>query len=145
MVQMQLLPNWLKPARTSSAVGIYLTPTSLLAIDELNPTAVIEHSLGQGEAVSAALRIFIEQQHWQGRRLCLVLSRHWYQQTQLEKPAIPDDELGQALPWCMRELVNQPIESLLFDYIDLPPGLLANPELPSTAASEMNWHVWCMQ
>lgn len=117
---MELLPKWLKPARASHAVGIYLTPTSLLAIDELVDTVVIERSVGQGEAVPAALRALIEEQQWQGRRLYLVLNRHWYQQTQLEKPAVPDDELAQALPWCMRELVNESIDSLLFDYIDLP-------------------------
>ncbi|WP_319781357.1 MSHA biogenesis protein MshI [Oceanisphaera sp. IT1-181] len=119
---MELLPRWLKPARATSAVGIYLTPTRLLAIDEGDPTVVLERSVGQGEAVSVALRAMIEEQAWQGRRLSLALNRHWYKQTQMEKPAIPDEELAQALPWCMRELVNEPIESLLFDYIDLPAG-----------------------
>lgn len=119
---MELLPKWLKPARASSAVGIYLTPSNLLAIDERDPTVVVERSVGRGETVSVALRAMIEEQAWQGRLLSLALSRHWYKQTQMEKPAIPDEELAQALPWCMRELVNEPIESLLFDYIDLPAG-----------------------
>ena len=119
---MELLPKWLKPARASSAVGIYLTPTSLLAIAERDPSVVVERSIGQGETVSAALRSLIEEQSWQGHLLSLVLNRHWYKQQQMEKPPIPDEELGQALPWTMRELVNEPIESLLFDYINLPAG-----------------------
>ena len=119
---MELLPKWLKPARASSAVGIYLTPTSLLAIAERDPSVVVERSIGQGETVSAALRSLIEEQSWQGHLLSLVLNRHWYKQHQMEKPPIPDEELGQALPWTMRELVNEPIESLLFDYINLPAG-----------------------
>ncbi|MGO4998925.1 MSHA biogenesis protein MshI [Oceanisphaera sp. W20_SRM_FM3] len=119
---MELLPRWLKPNRAASAVGIYLTPTSLFAIDEQDTAVVIERAIGQGEAVPVALKAMIDEQAWQGRRLSLALSRHWYQQTQLEKPAIPNEELAQALPWCMRELVNEPIENLLFDYIDLPPG-----------------------
>ena len=119
---MELLPRWLKPARVASAVGIYLTPTSLFAIDEQDTAVVIERAIGQGETVPVALRAMLEEQSWQGRRLSLALNRSWYQQTQLEKPAIPDEELAQALPWCMRELVNEPIENLLFDYIDLPAG-----------------------
>lgn len=119
---MELVPNWLKPSRATSAVGLYITPTHLLAIDELKPTEVLERAVGKGESVPAALRAFIEEQKWQGRRLSIALNRQWYKQSQIEKPAMPDEELAQALPFCMRDLVDVPVESLLFDYIDLPAG-----------------------
>ena len=119
---MELLPSWLKPARASSAVGIYLASNTLLAVDELQPLALIQRSIGNGESVTTALRALLEEQQWQGRRLHIALNRQWYKQTQIEKPIMPDEELQQALPWCMRDLVDGPIESLLFDYIDLPQG-----------------------
>ncbi|WP_417614495.1 MSHA biogenesis protein MshI [Oceanisphaera sp.] len=119
---MELIPSWLKPARASSAVGIYLTSNTLLAVDELNPLMLIERPLASGETVTAALRALLDEQQWLGQRLHIALSRQWYKQTQIEKPAMPDDELQQALPWCMRELVSEPVETLLFDYIDLPQG-----------------------
>lgn len=119
---MELIPKWLKPTKASTAVGIYLTPTRLLGIDELNDTVVVERNIGQGETVPGALSLFVDEQQWQGCKLNLALSRHWYTQTQLEKPAMPDEELAQALPWSMRDLISEPIDSLLFDYIDLPNG-----------------------
>lgn len=119
---MELIPSWLKPARASSAVGLYLTSDMLLAVDELQPLVLIERSIASGETVTTALRALIDEQQWQGRRLHIALNRRWYKQTQIEKPAMPDEELQQALPWCMRDLVEQSVDSLLFDYIDLPQG-----------------------
>ncbi|MBM7454769.1 MSHA biogenesis protein MshI [Oceanisphaera litoralis] len=119
---MGLISRWFKPARASSSVGVYLTPHCLVAIDERQPQQPVRREVGNGEPLIQALRALLNEQQWQGRRLHLVLSRYWYQQSQLDKPAMPDNELAQALPWCMRELVDQPVDSLLFDYIALPPS-----------------------
>lgn len=119
---MELIPSWLKPARATSAVGIYLTSNCLIAIDEQEPSNTVQRNVSQGESIESSLRAFVEEQKWQGRRLHLVLSRDWYHQHAIDKPPMPDEELQQALPWCMRELVNEPVETLLFDYLDLPAG-----------------------
>ena len=119
---MEFIPSWLKPARALSAVGIYLTSNTLLAVDELQPRILVKRPIASGESVTAALRALLEEQKWQGRRLSIALNRQWYKQTQIDKPAMPDAELLQALPWCMRDQVNDPIENLMFDYIDLPKG-----------------------
>ncbi|MGO1246802.1 MAG: MSHA biogenesis protein MshI [Oceanisphaera sp.] len=119
---MELVPNWLKPRRTATAVGVYITPTHLMAIDELLPLEVQERAINKGDTMITALKALITEQQWQGRRLFIALNRHWYKQTQIEKPTMPDDELAQALPFCMRDLVEMPVANLLFDYIDLPPG-----------------------
>ncbi|OIN14045.1 MSHA biogenesis protein MshI [Oceanisphaera psychrotolerans] len=123
------MPRWFKSARASSSVGIYITHNSLLAVDELQPQQVVQREVGNAEPAATALRALLDEQQWQGRRLHLVLNRHWYQQTQMEKPAMPDDELAQALPWCMRELVNEPLDSLLFDYITLPASPTGQPRI----------------
>ncbi|MDP5291761.1 MSHA biogenesis protein MshI [Oceanimonas sp. CHS3-5] len=114
--------KWFKSAQSSTAVGIYLTSSALYAVEEQYPQQVVEYPLASGEQPAEALTALIEAQHWQGRRLRLALGRQYYRQAQLDKPAMPDDELAQALPWCMRELVDEPVEQLLFDYIDLPAG-----------------------
>ncbi|ART79237.1 MSHA biogenesis protein MshI [Oceanisphaera avium] len=119
---MAFLPTWLKPKRSGTAISIYLTSNRLVAIDAQELTRALEQEIDERESAAQALRAFIDAQQWQGRAIHLVLNRHWYQQTLIEKPAMPEAELSQALPWCMRELVSQPIENLLFDYIDLPPG-----------------------
>ncbi|MBO1518756.1 MSHA biogenesis protein MshI [Oceanisphaera pacifica] len=119
---MELVPNWLKPRRTASAVGLYITSTHLIAIDEHAPLDVRERDINKGETIIMALKAFIDEQQWQGRRLFIALNRHWYKQTQIEKPAMPDEDLAQALPFCMRDLVEVPVANLMFDYIDLPLG-----------------------
>ncbi|MHA6963730.1 hypothetical protein [Zobellella denitrificans] len=119
---MAFFSNWFKPAGIASSVGIYLTQDSLFALDEHRPDQLVQRTLGVDDSPALALLALINAQGWQGRRLHLVLSRHWYQQTQMEKPAMPDEELPQALPWLMRELVSEPVDALLFDYIELPPS-----------------------
>ncbi|MCT7656539.1 hypothetical protein MBH78_21750 [Oceanimonas sp. NS1] len=103
-------------------MGIYLTPSALYAVEEQYPQQVLERPVGAGETMASALTAMIIDRQWQGRRLRLALGRQAWRQVQLDKPAMPDEELAQALPWCMRELVDEPVEQLLFDYIDLPPG-----------------------
>lgn len=52
--------------------------------------------------------------------VCLVLASEFYQLVQLEKPALAENEVLQALPWLVRELSEIPAEDLLLDYLDLP-------------------------
>ena len=126
---MDWFPRWLKTARSPSAVGIYLAQNTIVALDEHQQTTPHHYKVDQGAAMSSALRQLIEQQGWQHRQLYIALGRNWYQHTQLEKPNIPNEELAQALPWTMRDLVNEPIDTLLFDYIDLPPGPAGQPRM----------------
>lgn len=51
--------------------------------------------------------------------LCLVLSPDSYQLVQLDKPALSDAEILQALPWQIRDLVSVPADDLIVDYCDL--------------------------
>ncbi|WP_116473310.1 MSHA biogenesis protein MshI [Zobellella maritima] len=103
-------------------LGMYLTQENILAIDERDQNRVCLRPIARHETAEAALVSFIEEQQWQGRGIQLALGRGWYQQLQLPKPKLPDEELPQALPWCVRDLVNEPVDNLLFDYIDLPPS-----------------------
>ena len=52
--------------------------------------------------------------------LCLVLSVERYQLVQLDKPAVPEVEMLQALPWLARELTSVAVDDMLLDYMDLP-------------------------
>jgi len=52
--------------------------------------------------------------------VCLVLAAERYQLIQLDKPAVPDAEMLQALPWLVRELTPVAVEDMLLDYMDLP-------------------------
>ncbi|MEH8018890.1 hypothetical protein MN202_16725 [Rheinheimera muenzenbergensis] len=52
--------------------------------------------------------------------LDVILAPEFYQLVQLDKPALTDAELLQALPWQVKDLVTVPAEDMLTDYIDLP-------------------------
>ncbi|KUM53942.1 hypothetical protein AR688_11330 [Rheinheimera sp. EpRS3] len=55
-----------------------------------------------------------------GCALHLVLSAERYQLVQLDKPALAEHELLQALPWQIKDLVTIAPEDMVLDYIDLP-------------------------
>jgi len=50
--------------------------------------------------------------------LCLVLNPEQYQLVQLDKPAVAQDEILQALPWQIRDLVTIAADDLILDYCD---------------------------
>ncbi|MBZ9613819.1 type II secretion system protein GspL [Rheinheimera maricola] len=70
--------------------------------------------------------------------LHLVLSAEHYQLVQLDKPAVAADEMLQALPWQVKELVTVPPEDMLLDYIDLPGGNSQQTKISVVVAS-LSW------
>lgn len=94
---MKLIPNWMKSARTASTVGIYLLPDRLVAIDENNLTVVLQRPIENKEPVSAALRAFINDNNWSGRRLNFVLSQSWFQLNVIDKPSMSEGEIYEAV------------------------------------------------
>lgn len=51
---------------------------------------------------------------------CIILPGNRYQLLQIDKPAIPDEELSAALAWTVKDLVNVPAEELVADYFHVP-------------------------
>lgn len=55
-----------------------------------------------------------------GSQLHVVLAADFYQLVQLDKPALAAEEMLQALPWQVKDLVSIAPEDIVADYIDLP-------------------------
>ena len=55
-----------------------------------------------------------------GSHLHLVLAPDFYQLVQLDKPELSEEEMLQALPWQVKDLVSISPEDIVADYIDLP-------------------------
>lgn len=55
----------------------------------------------------------------------IVLLQGYYQLVQVDKPAVGDDELKDALVWAIKDLVPMSPEHLLLDYIDVPGSVSA--------------------
>lgn len=67
--------------------------------------------------------------------LQLILAPEFYQVVQLDKPALSDQEMLQALPWQIKELVNIAPEDIIADYIDLPGSGNGAAKINAVAAS----------
>lgn len=50
----------------------------------------------------------------------LVIPPDRYMVLQIDKPAVPDEEIALALPWTIKDLVNLPDDDMVLDYLDLP-------------------------
>lgn len=46
----------------------------------------------------------------------VALAASLYQQIQIDKPAVPDAEMAGALPWAIKDFVNEPVLQLAMDY-----------------------------
>ncbi|MEO3678462.1 hypothetical protein ABGI61_05435 [Rheinheimera sp. FR7-31] len=67
--------------------------------------------------------------------LQLILAPEFYQVVQLDKPALSDQEMLQALPWQIKDLVNIAPEDIIADYIDLPGSGNGAAKINAVAAS----------
>ncbi|QYK01788.1 MSHA biogenesis protein MshI [Shewanella psychrotolerans] len=55
-----------------------------------------------------------------GANIQIVLSSDYYQLLVVDKPAVDDEEIGQALQWSIKDMVSKPIAELHFDYFESP-------------------------
>lgn len=67
--------------------------------------------------------------------LQLILAPEFYQVVQLDKPALTEEEMLQALPWQIKDLVSIPAEDIIADYIDLPSSGNGPAKINAVAAS----------
>lgn len=112
----------LRPAAGNSdtVAAIYLATESIRLLilqgGELKQSQAFSYKTDNWqESLQAALRSVPA-----GCTLHLVLSAERYQLVQLDKPALAEPELLQALPWQIKDLVTIAPEDMVLDYIDLP-------------------------
>lgn len=105
---------------SDTVVAIYLATTSIRLVilqgTELKQSQAFSYKADNWqESLQLALRSVSP-----GSTLHLVLSAERYQLVQLDKPALAEHELLQALPWQIKDLVTIAPEDMVLDYIDLP-------------------------
>lgn len=80
-------------------------------------------SLSGAQEWAPAITDCLSQHGLQRRPVTLALASPLYQQVQIDKPAVPDEEMAGALPWAIKDYVNEAVTQLALDYVDLPtPG-----------------------
>lgn len=68
----------------------------------------------------------------------LVLGPRLVQQTSLDKPALSEEELAQALPWMLKDLIDIPAADMVADFYE-PPVQLAGREKIHVVAVKRSW------
>ncbi|MBQ8707346.1 MAG: hypothetical protein IJ523_04610 [Succinivibrionaceae bacterium] len=53
-------------------------------------------------------------------KVTVVLLKGLYNVIQVDKPKVPDEELGSAIPWAIKDFVQDQVSNLAVDYIDMP-------------------------
>lgn len=107
-------------SKTSPLLAIHLGRSSLSLLEvkqgEITPGAVVDY---RDENWQPALTQLLADAQT-GTRLHIVLAAEFYQIVQLDKPALAETEILQALPWQVKDLVTVAPDDMITDYIDLP-------------------------
>jgi MSHA biogenesis protein MshI len=86
-------------------------------------------------------RLHLTKQHrLQHYRTITLLARDEYQLLPLETPAVPDDELKDAVRWRLQDTLEQPIDNITFDLIRVPGYSATHPGSVLVAAAN-NQHI----
>lgn len=98
-------------------------------------TWVLQHSMPSNEG-QAGLKTYVEQNNLANTQCNVALSISKYQLLQVDKPAVEDSELIQALKWSVKEQLSSD-EELCLDYFD-PPAAARNVKNINVVATPQN-------
>ena len=89
----------------------------------------------------AALGNWLKAESASGFGCEIVLMQGLYQLVQVEKPAVEEHELADALVWTVKDLVSIPAEQLQLDYLDIPAATAAG-RINVTVADKRKLKPW---
>ncbi|MCE2596029.1 biogenesis protein MshI [Motilimonas cestriensis] len=108
--------------KASHSIGVYFRP-DMIAVVVMNKSGLQQlHTkpITSSELWPQALAEIVSKNQLKKGRVYGVLSQHFYQQLQIERPNVADDELTQSLPFAIKELVSEPLHELVLDYYQVP-------------------------
>lgn len=89
------------------------------------------------EASLAPLQALMQEHSCRKPEVTIVLDESCYQQTQIDKPSVPDTEVRAALPWAVKDLIAIAPENMQVDYFDMPDTSSA--KRITAVATEKKW------
>lgn len=106
--------------------GVHLSANSLKVVVVTRQSAtepqveqMFQEQFGSVAQLSAAFKV-IATKLPPGCQCTLVIPPERYMVLQIDKPAVPDEEISLALPWTIKDLVTLPDDDMVVDYLDLP-------------------------
>jgi len=115
-------------SQSGTCVGVELTPdhTNIVYRDRSSGNVLHAVSLylddkGEpSEATLGQLQTFIDEHNLKNATCNLVLPSSEYQLLLLERPEVPDAELREAVKWKVKDLIQEPVESVVIETFALP-------------------------
>jgi len=134
-----LIRNKLKASSDSFTIGIAIDEDAVTFCAVEKKTSGDLH-LTQESVVSlqnwpAQLKKWVETHSLSGAQAYVAFSVAWYQQVQVDRPAVKDEEMESALTWSVEEILGSG-EARAFDYFDLPVPLAGNNKINIVAIKE---------
>ncbi|RJG49969.1 hypothetical protein [Motilimonas pumila] len=108
---------------SSGCLGIYLRPDYVaLAVFEGGQLVSNKSvSIPSSEQWLTSISQLVSETGAKKLPVSLAISPHFYQQLQVDKPNVPNDELASALPFAIKDLITESVFELAIDYYDVPP------------------------
>lgn len=114
---MKQLFKWSTPSRQ---VGLLLANDRIMLAAVGNPPVFATSPVNGPQEWAAAVNELFSCHGLANSKVRVALAATLYQQIQIDKPAVPDDEMAGALPWAIKDYVSEPVPQLAMDYVDLP-------------------------
>ena len=110
-------------------VGVDFMPTGVAVVEVATDTqnyGQVRHSeflpaVGASEQ-SQVLQHWVEQHELKHVPCISLIAKHDVQLFQLEKPAVGDDELHQAVGWKIKDMISYDVDKAIIDIFQLPPS-----------------------
>lgn len=110
-------------------IGVDLTPTGVAAVEvstkKNNPGVVMHSAFLPAVGVKDQIRVlkqWVEQNGLKNTPCISLIANHDVQVFQLEKPAVEESELMQAVSWKIKDLINYDVTTAVVDVFEMPPS-----------------------
>ncbi len=113
----------------SRQVGLLLANDRIMLAAVGNPPVFATRAINSPQDWPLAVNELFTRHGLAKSRVRVALAAPLYQQIQIDKPAVPDAEMAGALPWAIKDYVNEPVLQLAMDYVDLPTPPAGRPRI----------------
>ena len=113
----------------SRQVGLLLANDRIMLAAVGNPPVFATRAINSPQEWPLAVNELFTRHGLAKSRVRVALAAPLYQQIQIDKPAVPDAEMAGALPWAIKDYVNEPVLQLAMDYVDLPTPPAGRPRI----------------
>lgn len=110
-------------------MGLLLAGDRIMLASLGNPPIFATRAINGPQEWSQAMGELFSRHGLAKSKVRVALAASLYQQVQIDKPAVPDAEMAGALPWAVKDYVNEPVLQLAMDYVDLPTPPAGRPRI----------------